>query len=185
MLKDRINEFIKICQLLYNRKYVVGSGGNVSIKIDDKVYITPTGSILGLLKEEDIAIVDLNGNVIKGKPSSEINMHLEIYRNKKNINAIIHTHSLISTFLSIINKDIELLTPEGKIFLKKIGYVDYYPAGSLELAKAVSKKDEEVLILKNHGVVCLGKDLKEAYVKVEVLEELAKLNILKEIVRKL
>lgn len=141
-------QFIKICRKLYDRKYVVGSGGNVSVKEGDKIYLTPTGSILGFLKEDDIAEMDLDGNVIKGKPTSEKNLHLMIYRKRNDINAIIHTHSLISTFLSTINKEIELLTPEGKIFLKKIGYVDYYEAGSLKLAEETAKRDEDVIILK-------------------------------------
>ncbi|XRP96747.1 L-fuculose phosphate aldolase [Methanocaldococcus sp. 16A] len=179
------SQFIEICKRLYDRKYVVGSGGNVSVREKDKVYLTPTGSILGFLKEDDIAEVDLDGNVIKGKPTSEKNLHLMIYKKRKDINAIIHTHSLISTFLSTINKEIELLTPEGEIFLKKIGYVDYFEAGSLKLAEETAKRDEDVIILKNHGVVCLGKDLMDAYVKVEVLEEQAKLTLLKYLSNKL
>ncbi|XRO75376.1 L-fuculose phosphate aldolase [Methanocaldococcus sp. 28A] len=179
------SQFIEICKRLYDRKYVVGSGGNVSVREGNKIYLTPTGSILGFLKEDDIAEVDLDGNVIKGKPTSEKNFHLMIYKKRKDINAIIHTHSLISTFLSTINKEIELLTPEGEIFLKKIGYVDYFEAGSLKLAEETAKRDEDVIILKNHGVVCLGKDLIDAYIKVEVLEEQAKLTLLKHLSNKL
>jgi L-fuculose-phosphate aldolase len=176
--------FIEICKKLYDRKYVVGSGGNVSVREGDKIYLTPTGSILGFLKEDDIAEMDLDGNIIKGKPTSERNLHLMIYRKREDVNAIIHTHSLISTFLSTIDKEIELLTPEGEIFLKKIGYVDYFEAGSLKLAEETAKRDEDVIILKNHGVVCLGKDLIDAYVKVEVLEEQAKLTLLKLLVNR-
>ncbi|MCQ6254804.1 L-fuculose phosphate aldolase [Methanocaldococcus sp.] len=171
--------FIEICKRLYDRKYVVGSGGNVSVRDKNIVYLTPTGSILGFLKEEDIAIMDLDGNVIKGNPTSERNLHLMIYKKRKDINAIIHTHSIVSTFLSIIDKEIEILTADGKVFLKKIGYVDYYKAGSLKLAEETAKRDEDVIILKNHGVVCLGKDLIDAYIKVETLEEQAKLTLLK------
>jgi L-fuculose-phosphate aldolase len=175
--------FIEICKKLYDRKYVVGSGGNVSVREGDKIYLTPTGSILGFLKEDDIAEMDLEGNIIKGKPTSERNLHLMIYRKREDINAIIHTHSLISTFLSTIDKEIELLTPEGEIFLKKIGYVDYFEAGSLKLAEETAKRDEDIIILKNHGVVCLGKDLIDAYIKIEVLEEQAKLTLLKLLVK--
>ncbi|ACV23957.1 L-fuculose phosphate aldolase [Methanocaldococcus fervens] len=176
-------QFIEICKKLYERKYVVGSGGNVSVREGNRVYLTPTGSILGFLKEDDIAEMDLDGNIIKGKPTSEKNLHLMIYRKRDDVNAIIHTHSLVSTFLSTINKEIDLLTPEGKIFLKRIGYVDYFEAGSLKLAEETAKRDEDVIILKNHGVVCLGKDLIDAYVKVEVLEEQAKLTLLKLLVK--
>ncbi|EHP84479.1 L-fuculose phosphate aldolase [Methanotorris formicicus] len=170
--------FVDICHKLYERKYVVGSGGNVSVREGDLIYATPTGSILGFLKEEDISVVNIDGEVIKGKPTSEINMHLNLYRKRDDINAIIHAHSLYSTAFSIANKKIELLTPEAKIFLKEIGYVDYFEAGSLELAEEVAKRDEDVIILKNHGVVCLGSSLIDAYIKIEVLEEIAKLNLI-------
>ena len=173
-----LKEFISICHMLYQRKYVVGSGGNVSIRVDDTVYITPTGAILGSLREEDISIVDIEGNIIKGKPSSELKMHLGIYRNRKDINSVIHTHSLYTTALSVLDREIELITPESKVFIKKIGYVPYLEAGSEELAKEVSKREEDVIILKNHGVVCLGRDLREAYIKTEVVEEIAKLNFI-------
>jgi len=170
--------FVDICHKLYERKYVVGSGGNISVREGDLIYATPTGSILGFLREEGISVVNINGEVIKGKPTSEINMHLNLYRKRDDINAIIHAHSLYSTAFSIANKKIELLTPEAKIFLKKIGYVGYFEAGSLELAEEVAKRDEDVIILKDHGVVCLGRDLIDAYIKIEVLEEIAKLNLI-------
>ncbi|GBF35796.1 L-fuculose phosphate aldolase [Methanofervidicoccus abyssi] len=173
-----LKEFINICHLLYQRKYVVGSGGNVSIRVDDTVYITPTGSILGCLREEDVSIVDMEGNIIKGEPSSELKMHLGIYRNRKDINSVIHTHSLYAIALSVLDKEIELITPESKVFIKKIGYVPYLEAGSEELAKEVFKRKEDVIILKNHGVVCLGKNLRDAYIKTEVVEEVTKLNFI-------
>ncbi len=173
---DDLKEFINFCHKLYDRKYIVGSGGNVSIKKETLIYMTPTGSILGFLKEEDIAIVDMDGNIIKGKPTSEINMHLNLYKKRKDINAIVHTHSIYSTALSIVDKKIELLTPEAEIFIKEIGYVPYLKAGSIELANEVSKRNEDVIVLKNHGIVCVGKNLTEAYLKTEVMEEIAKLN---------
>ncbi|MBA2861154.1 L-fuculose phosphate aldolase [Methanococcus maripaludis] len=172
---DLIN-FIKICHLLYDRKYVVGSGGNVSIRDGNHIYITPTGSILGFLNEEDVCIVDLNGNIIKGKPTSELNMHLKIYQNKDCVNAIVHTHSMYCTAFSALDKKLELFTPEAEIVVKKIAYVDYSPCGSLELAENVSSCVEDSIILKNHGIVTVGKDITEAYVKTEVLEEIAQLN---------
>ncbi len=175
-LKEILEEFITICHKLYERKYIVGSGGNVSIKLGNLIYATPTGSILGFLKEEDLSVIDMEGNVVKGKPTSEIKMHLNLYNTRKDINAVVHTHSIYSTAFSIVDKKIELLTPEAEIFLKEIGYVPYYNAGSVELANEVSKRNEDVIVLKNHGIVCVGKSLIEAYLKTEVMEEIAKLN---------
>jgi L-fuculose-phosphate aldolase len=173
---DDLKEFINICHKLYDRKYIVGSGGNVSIRKENLIYTTPTGSILGFLKEDDISVVDIDGNVIKGAPTSEIKMHLNLYKKRKDINAVVHTHSIYSTAFSIIDKKIELLTPEAQLFIKEIGYVPYFKAGSVELANEVSKRNEDVILLKNHGIVCVGKNLIEAYLKTEVMEEIAKLN---------
>ncbi|ABR55790.1 L-fuculose phosphate aldolase [Methanococcus aeolicus] len=173
---DNLKEFIKICHYLYDRKYVVGSGGNVSIKKDNLIYVTPTDSLLGFINEEDIAVVDMDGNIIKGAPTSELYMHLNIYKKRNGVNAIVHTHSLYSTALPMADKEIKLLTPESRIFLKKIGYVDYFEARSMELANEVSKKDEDVIVLKNHGIVCVGKNLMDAYLKTEVMEEISQLN---------
>ncbi len=175
-IDNNIVEFLEICNKLYNRKYVVGSGGNVSIKLNNKIYITPTGKCLGFLNKNDIAIIDLENNKIIGNPTSELQMHLKIYENRDDIKAIVHTHSIYSTALPIANKEIKLLTPESKIFLKELSYVNYFKAGSIELANEVSKKKNDVIILKNHGIVCLGKNLMEAYLKTEVMEETSKLN---------
>jgi len=142
---DDLKEFINICHKLYDRKYIVGSGGNVSIRKENLIYTTPTGSILGFLKEDNVAVVDIDGNVIKGAPTSEIKMHLGIYKKRKDVNAIVHTHSIYSTAFSRVGKKLELLTPEAQIFIKEMGYVPYLRAGSVEPANEVSKRDEDVI----------------------------------------
>ncbi|MBP2172062.1 L-fuculose-phosphate aldolase [Methanococcus voltae] len=169
-------EFVDICRKLYERKYVVGSGGNVSIKVGNLVFITPTGHILGLMEKEKICIVDMDGDILKGKPTSELNMHLGIYKNRKDVNAIVHTHCMYCTAFSNMDKKIDLITPEGQLFIRKIDYVDYYPCGSMELANTVSKCGESAIVLKNHGLVTLGENILEAYLKTEVVEELAQMN---------
>jgi len=173
-----LKDFVRVCHLLYERRYVVGSGGNVSIREGDRVYITPTGSILGWLREEDIAVVDMEGNIIRGNPSSELKMHLAIYRSREDVKSVVHTHSPYTLALSVLEREIELITPESKNLIKKICYLPYLEAGSEELAREVSRRKEDVIVLKNHGVVALGRDLKEAYIKIEVVEEVAKLNVL-------
>jgi L-fuculose-phosphate aldolase len=80
------------------------------------------------------------------------------------------------TAFSALDKKLKLVTPEAEMVVKKIAYVDYFPCGSLELAENVSKCLEDSIILKNHGIVTLGKDITEAYIKTEVLEEVAQLN---------
>jgi ribulose-5-phosphate 4-epimerase/fuculose-1-phosphate aldolase len=172
---------IKISDNLFNRHLVTGKAGNVSIKFIKNgktlVAITPTLKSLSGLKKEDIVIVDLNGNVISnGEPSSEVFMHLEIYKAKKNINAIVHTHSPFATGFSFSNKKIKRLEGFGKIKNPYLAEIEYKTPGSHELALSAANAliNEDVLILKNHGVICTGETIDEAYSLADFVEEIAK-----------
>ena len=174
-------EIIESSNFLFNRKLVTGKAGNVSVKFEknneELVAITPTLKSLHNLKEEDIVIVDLDGNVLsEGKPSSEVYMHLGIYKEKKDINAIVHTHSPYATGFAFSKHKIKRLEGFGKIEREYLAEIPYEKPGSEELAKKASEalKNEDVLILKNHGVISVGKDLKEASSLADFVEETSK-----------
>ncbi len=167
---------IEVCKKLREFGFVEATSGNVSIRRGNKVYITAAGSDLGEISKKDIALVDLNEKQIRGKPSSELNMHLEIYRVRSDCNAIIHTHPLFIILNSLKKYPLPKL-PEVNF---EWCYVKYLRPGSSELAKEVSKKAKKysVIILENHGLVCLGRDLKDAFYKTEIMEKIAKLGFL-------
>ncbi|MCF6097134.1 class II aldolase/adducin family protein [Thermovorax subterraneus] len=176
---------VKYCRYIYNRGMVTGSGGNVSLRANEKVLITPTGYSLRSVKENEISVVDLDGNLIEGeKPSKEIGLHLSIYKKMPSINAIIHVHSLYSICVSILteknNEIIPFYTPGFASKVGSVALVPYFKPGSKELADTVSEtiKGKKAVILKNHGLITVGQNLEEAFNIAEDIEANAKLHIL-------
>ena len=97
-MNKNIEEIIEVSHELYEKGLVPGKAGNISARFGDVVAITPTLKSLSNLKEEDIVLVDMQANILtKGTPSSEVNMHLEIYKKRPDANAIVHTHSPYAT----------------------------------------------------------------------------------------
>lgn len=180
-MKKHINEIINVSNEIYNKGLVSGKAGNISKRIKastgDIVAITPTLKSLSDLKEEDIVLVDMDGNLLtKGKPSSEVGMHLEIYKKRDNVNAIVHTHSTYATGFAFSNKNLKRLEGFGEIKNPYVASIEYAKPGTVELAKNAGEdiKNEDVLILKNHGVICVSDDLNEAKLLAVFVEESAK-----------
>jgi L-fuculose-phosphate aldolase len=185
IMKKNIDEIISVSNEIYEKGLVSGKSGNISKRIKtsngDVVAITPTLKSLSDLNEEDIILVDMEGNVLtKGKPSSEVNMHLGIYKNRSDVNAIVHTHSTYATGFAFSSKRLKRLEGFGEINNKYLAQVGYEKPGSDELAKIVSENigDEDVLILKNHGVICVADCLKEAKLLAIFVEETAKIQFI-------
>lgn len=184
-MKKNIDEIISVSNEIYEKGLVSGKSGNISTRIKtsngDVVAITPTLTSLSDLNEEDIILVDMEGNVLtKGKPSSEVNMHLGIYKNRSDVNAIVHTHSTYATGFAFSSKRLKRLEGFGKINSEYLAQVGYEKPGSDELAESVSENigDEDVLILKNHGVICVADCLKEAKLLAVFVEETAKIQFI-------
>ena len=180
-MKKHINEIINVSNEIYNKGLVSGKAGNISKRIKastgDIVAITPTLKSLSDLKEEDIVLVDIDGNLLtKGKPSSEVGMHLEIYKKRDDVNAIVHTHSTYATGFAFSNKNLKRLEGFGEIKNPYVASIEYAKPGTVELAKNAGEdiKNEDVLILKNHGVICVSDDLNEAKLLAVFVEESAK-----------
>lgn len=180
-MKNVVKSVIEVSEYVFERGLVSGKAGNVSVRFKndgkDVVAITPTLKSLADLKEEDIVLIDENGNnLTKGKASSEYNMHLAIYREKPEINGIVHTHSPYATGFAFSDKKIKRLEGFGAIKSEYLKEIPYEKPGSLELAESAAKalKDEDVIILKNHGVIATGETVQEAGALVEFTEEIAK-----------
>ena len=178
---DDIKNVIEVSNYLFKRKLVSGKAGNVSARFKDNgmdvIAITPTMKSLRNVKEEDIVLVDMEGNnLTKGTPSSEINLHLAIYKEKKDIKGIVHTHSPFATGFAFSDKKIKKLEGFGKITSPYLPDIDYEKPGSQELANSAvaAMKNEDALILKEHGVITTGTSLNEACALSEFVEEIAK-----------
>ena len=129
-MEKNIEEIINVSDYLYKNKLVAGKAGNVSARFKgedgDVIAITPTLKSLYELNEEDIVLVDLEGNLLtKGKPSSEVDLHLEIYKKRSDVNGIVHTHSPYATGFAFSSKRIKRHEGFGAIntpFLEDIEY---------------------------------------------------------------
>lgn len=176
-MEDNVSKLIEVCNNLYNKQLVSGKSGNVSIRLGDYIAITPTLKAINGLDEDDIVLVDLDANSLtKGKASSEAGMHLSIYNKREDVNAIIHTHSPYATGFAFSDKKIKRLEGFGEIKNPYIKSIEYEKPGSKELALSASEniEKEDVLILKNHGMICVGENLKETESLAIFVEESAK-----------
>lgn len=176
-MKKNVAEIVAVCNEIYNKGLVSGKAGNVSARFGDVVAITPTLKSLSQLDEEDIVLVNMEGEVLtKGKPSSEVNMHLGIYKKRSDVTAIVHTHSPYATGFAFSDKKLKRLEGFGEIKNPYLPFIEYEKPGTDELAQSASEGlgDEDVLILKNHGVICVSDNLKEAMLLAVFVEETAK-----------
>lgn len=140
--------------------------------------ITPSGFSLKDVKEKDVVVVDMEGNTLKGdnKPSSEIFMHLSIYKKRNDINGIVHTHSPVATGFSFAQKKLKRLEGFGSVEKTFFPIVKYKKPGSWELAinTAEKMKNDDAVLLEKHGVVATGANLNDAALLAEFIENIAK-----------
>jgi len=167
---------------IFERKLTVGTWGNVSLRTEDrdKCVITPSGMNYQKLSPEDMVLISLDGNVIEGKwkPSTELNMHCEIYKAREDVNAIIHTHPIFSSVLSVLREDIPPVIEDMVMLLGgKIRVTEYVLPGGKELAEKTVEalENNSAVILANHGPVCVSTDMEKALTVCEVLEKSAQI----------
>lgn len=174
-------EIIAVGKRIYDRGYVASNDGNISARIDDRrVLITPTGVSKGFMKAEDLVVVDYDGNVLSGskRPSSEVFMHLQIYKDRPDVNSVCHTHPPYATGFAVAGEALDqCVLPEVIIVLGQIPLVEYGEPGTEEFYRPVRKylKDHDAFLLANHGTLTIGADVLSAYHKTETLEHFAKI----------
>jgi len=173
---------------LYDRRYAHGSSGNLSVRLEDGILITPTGSCLGRLAPERIAKVAADGKHIAGDaPSKESFLHLAMYSQRPDAKAIVHLHCTCAVAVSCLVHDDprNVLPPLTAYYVMRIGklpLVPYFRPGDKALAEAVRKeaKQHRAVLLANHGPVVAGKSLDEAVDNAEELEATAQLALMLE-----
>lgn len=173
------NDIIQAGKRMYDRGYVASNDGNISARIDsERVLISPTGVSKGFMKPEDLVIVDFEGKVITGskKPSSEVFMHLQVYKDRPDVNSVCHSHPPYATGFAVAGVPLDkCVLPEVIIALGSIPLIEYGTPGTEEFYKPVLKhlKDYDAFLLANHGALTIGKDVLNAYHKMETLEHFA------------
>ena len=174
-------QIVEYGKRLYQRNYIGASEGNISVKFDrSKVLITPSGKCLGYLKPSDMVVLSAGGRKISGKypQSSEYQLHLAIYHHRPDIKAICHAHPLYSTAYAVVGVPLDkMILPEIIITMGIIPLIEYCTPGTTELFEKMSGliDSHDAFLLQNHGVVTLGKDLEEAFNKLEMVERYAQI----------
>ena len=185
-------EIVCVCKRLLEDGHVIGSAGNVSMRIkkgeEEIVLITPSNVNYKDMEPNDILIIDLNGKVIEGErnPSVEKHLHLGIYKEREDVDAIIHSHGMYSTILGTLNLSLPPIMEELVPYLGgEILCSDYGEAGSKELADNVKASLEErnAVILANHGSLCCGSHLGGAYTVLQYLERGSKTYYLAKLIK--
>ncbi|MBU0741047.1 class II aldolase/adducin family protein [bacterium] len=175
------DEIVRIGRLLYDRRYVVATEGNLSVRIAaGRFLITPAGVSKGELDASRLVELDLHAAAADGQappPSSEWRMHAEIYRLRTDVAAVCHGHPACATAFACARTELPVsLLPEALLILgDDVPLLPYITPGTDELAASLRGRieDRDVLLLANHGVVTVGSSLAEAYQRLETVERLA------------
>ena len=178
--------FCQAAANFYDRGYAFGSTGNLSVRVEDKVWITPTGKSLSGLRPDDLACVNLEGATFnENRPSKEFPFHLAVCHSRADVRAVVHLHSTHAVALSCLEaidseQPVPPLTPYFFMRVAPLAVLPYFRPGSPKLAGAVAVAavGHNCLLLRNHGLICLGSNLSEAVDRAEELEETARLYFL-------
>jgi len=175
---------------LYRQGLTTTSGGNISLRISDElIIITPSATDKGRMKWREVGIMTIQGKNLTPelKPSIEHEMHLSIYRKKKEVSAIVHAHPLFASAYTAMRCKINTsLTAEAKAICGDPGFVEYALMGTSKLASLVAESivTNDILLLENHGILTTGSSLLQAFDKLEVLENAARMTMIVELTGK-
>ena len=174
-LKSELIEYGKLAGV---KNFTHGYSGNMSARYDDKILITSSGSSNGYLSEDELVIMDYEGNLIEGgkKPSSEKMLHVEFYKQRPDVNYIIHVHSpFLSTFACCRIALDEPVMAENVFYFGQIPLADYGLPSSMDLVEKTAKyfKDYDAVLMANHGFIVGDKTIKDAFFKLELAESYA------------
>ena len=180
LYRDQVRqEIVTICQYLYARGFIVGTEGNVSVRVaPDRLWITPTGCHKGFLRLDDLLLIDLDGQVLfgTGQPSSEMPMHLALYKMRSDMQAVVHAHPPMATALTVAGYVLEsALLPEAVVVLGDVPTIPYQMPTTSHFARDVAEamRGGSAALLENHGCVTLGTTLQKAFNTMEIVERVA------------
>jgi L-fuculose-phosphate aldolase len=175
------NDIIEVGKRAYARGYIAANDGNISARLDrNQILITPTGISKGFMRASDLIIVDMNGKVLVGRrePSSEVFMHLQIYKERSDVNSVCHVHPPYATGFAVAGIPLDQpVLSEVVITLGKIPLIQYETPGTEDFYKPLLPflHEYDAFLLANHGALTVGTDIFSAYFKMETLEHCAQI----------
>ena len=178
---------LETAQEMVQKGLVVGNMGNVSMRLVESsarelVAITPSGCYYDSLNPDDIVVVDFEGKRIEGKlkPSVETMLHIEIYRMRPKVNAIVHFHPIFSSVIAVMGVQIPAILDDQVVCLGgEIKVAEYAPFGSQEMVRNVvlALGARNAVIMANHGALSVGRDMRDALTNCEILEKTARVYV--------
>jgi L-fuculose-phosphate aldolase len=176
-------DIVEVGRRLYARGYTASNDGNISVRLDERrLLMTPTGVCKGFMTPDMMCITDLDGKKLAGdrNPSSEIQMHLEAYRRRPDVQAVVHAHPPIATGFAVAGIPLDrAVLAEVVTTLGSVPIAEYATPSTKELPEAVRQyvQAHDGMLLANHGALTLGTDLFSAYYKMETIEHFAKISL--------
>jgi L-fuculose-phosphate aldolase len=176
-------DIVEVGRRLYARGYTASNDGNISVRLDaTRLLMTPKNVSKGFMTPEMMCITDLDGVKLAGErdPSSEMHMHLEVYRQRQDVQAVVHAHPPIATGFAVAGIPLDrAVLAEVVTTLGSVPIAEYATPSTKELPDAVRKyvKAHDGMLLANHGALTVGADLYAAYYKMETIEHFAKISL--------
>lgn len=180
-------EMVRTGHLMWERGYVAATDGNLSARLGpNRLLATASGLSKGFLTVDDLVIIDLDGTPLPSyrgrdqRPSSEIMMHLEVYRQRPDVDAVVHAHPPLATAFSIAGVTLaRCVLPEVVVTLGSIPTAEYATPGTSEVPASIRQaiQDHDAVILAHHGSLTVGKSLWEAYLRLEKVEHTAQITL--------
>lgn len=180
-LKEQLCE---IGRRLYQRGFVAANDGNLSVRLNERELLcTPTRVSKGFMRPEDICTVDYQGALLAGtkRPTSEMLMHLAIYKARPDVHAVVHCHAPHATAFAVAHEPIPRgVLPEVEVFLGEVPIAPYETPGTQKFADTILPfvKDSNTIVLANHGIVSYGPDLERAFFNAEILDAYCRILLL-------
>ncbi len=182
-------EICEVGRRLWQRNLVGGLEGNISARLSpQRILCTPTGVSKGHLKPADIVVIDNHGQPVDGgKPSSEIKLHVRILQKRPDCMAVVHAHPLVATGFALAGEDIpDDLLPESIFYLGSVATVPFGMPGTDEVPDTIEPllEDHKTFLMSHHGATTLGKDVWDAYHRMETLERVAQVMLYAKLIGK-
>ena len=178
-IKTLRKALVAVGRRIYDKGFVAANDGNISVRVDEsRILISPTGVSKGFMKPESMVVTDMQGNPLRGegKPSSEVRLHLTVYKERPDISAVCHAHPVTATAFASAGIPLDRpILPEVIISIGAIPLVPYGTPGTDELADPLLEflPNHDAFLLSHHGALTLGKDIWTAYHRMETLEHFA------------
>ncbi|UCE24245.1 MAG: class II aldolase/adducin family protein [Candidatus Zixiibacteriota bacterium] len=179
--REIASRIVEVGRLLYQRKLISATEGNISVRLEsNQVMLTPSGFPKGRMRAEDLVIVDTAGRRIEGinPASSELAMHLHVYRLRPEINACVHSHAPYATSFAVAGVDLTCdLLPEIVLSVGAIALTEYAPPGTDAVGASLDPflGESNAFLLRNHGLLTVGRNLEQAFYRHETVEHYARI----------